>query len=52
MDDLIIRGAQVIDGSGAPGQRIDVAVRHGRMRAMASGLTGPARRVIDPIPDR
>src|SRR2546430_9232498 len=47
MDDLIIRGAQVIDGSGAPGQRIDVAVRDGRLRAMASSLTGPAQRVID-----
>jgi N-acyl-D-amino-acid deacylase len=47
MDDLIIRGAQVIDGSGAPGQRLDVAVRDGRMRAIASALTGPAQRVID-----
>ena len=47
MDDLIIRGAQVIDGSGVPGQRIDVAVRDGRIRALASGLTGPTQRVID-----
>src|SRR5919199_6176429 len=47
MDDLIIRGAQVIDGSGAPGQRLDVAVCDGRIRALASGLTGPARRVIE-----
>src|SRR5919201_4001359 len=47
MDDLIIRGGQIIDGSGAPGQRIDIAVRDGRIRAMASGLTGPAQRVID-----
>ena len=47
MDDLIIRGAQVIDGSVAPGQRVDVAVRDGRIRAIASALTGPAQRVID-----
>src|SRR2546428_8219977 len=47
MDDLIIRGAQVIDGSGAPGQRIDVAVHDGRIQAMASALTDPAQCVID-----
>src|SRR5262249_27596679 len=47
MDDLIIHGAQVIDGSGAPGQRLDVAVRDGRIRAIGSALTGPAQRVID-----
>ena len=47
MDDLIIRGAQVIDGSGTPGRAVDVAICDGRIRALASGLTGPARRVIE-----
>ena len=47
MDDLIIRGAQVIDGSGAPGRAVDVAICDGRIRALASGLTGPAQRVIE-----
>src|SRR5262249_62341909 len=47
MDDLIIRGAQVIEGRAAPGQRCDVAVCAGRIRAIASSLTGPAQRVID-----
>jgi N-acyl-D-amino-acid deacylase len=47
MDDLIIRGAQVIDGSGTPGRAADIAICDGRIRALASGLTGPARRVIE-----
>src|SRR5919205_423991 len=47
MDDLVIRGAQVIDGSGAPGRAVDVAICDGRIRALASALTGPAQRVID-----
>src|SRR5262247_4882475 len=47
MDDLVIRGAQVIDGSGAPGRAVDVAICDGRIRALTSGLTGPAHRVID-----
>lgn len=47
MDDLIIRGAQVIDGSGAPGQYLDIAVHQGRIRALAGRLAGPAQRVID-----
>lgn len=47
MDDLVIHGAQVMDGSGAPGQMVDVAVREGRIRAIGQGLTGPAQRVIE-----
>src|SRR5207244_3684217 len=47
MDDLIIRGAQVIDGSGAPGRVVDVAICDGRITTLANGLTGPAQRVID-----
>src|SRR6184192_1333561 len=47
MDDLIIRGAQVIDGSGAPGRAVDIAIGDGRIRSLARSLTGPAQRVID-----
>src|SRR5438128_8555753 len=47
MDDLVIRGAQVIDGNGAPGRAVDVAICDGRIRALTSSLTGPAQRVID-----
>jgi N-acyl-D-amino-acid deacylase len=46
MDDLLIRGAEVIDGTGAPGRRVDVAVRDGRISAVG-GPAGPARRIID-----
>ncbi len=46
MDDLLIRGAEVIDGTGAPGRRIDVAVRDGRISAVG-GPNRPARRVIE-----
>lgn len=47
MDDLVIRGAQVIDGSGTPGRAVDIAICDGRIRALARSLTGPAQRVID-----
>jgi N-acyl-D-amino-acid deacylase len=46
MDDLLIRGAEVIDGTGVPARRVDVAVRDGRIAAIG----GPARsahRTID-----
>lgn len=46
MDDLLIRGAEVIDGTGAPGQRANVAVRDGRIRAIGAEAR-PAGRVID-----
>lgn len=47
MDDLLIRGAQIIDGSGAPGFTGDVAVRDGRIRAVATEPGTQARRVLD-----
>jgi N-acyl-D-amino-acid deacylase len=47
MDDLIIRGAQVVDGSGAPGRAADIAVADGRIVAIDAGLSRQARRVID-----
>lgn len=47
MDDLIIRGAQVLDGSGSPGRLADVAVADGRIAAIAPKLTRQAHRIID-----
>jgi N-acyl-D-amino-acid deacylase len=45
MADLVIRGAYVIDGSGAPGRTADIAVTRGRIEEIGAGLTG--RRAID-----
>ena len=47
MDDLLIRGGHVIDGSGAPGRDADVAVREGRVVAVEPRSARPARRVVD-----
>ncbi|MBK7949217.1 MAG: amidohydrolase family protein [Deltaproteobacteria bacterium] len=46
MDDILIRGGLVVDGSGAPARRADVALRDGRIRAIGE-LSGPARETID-----
>src|SRR5262250_645179 len=47
MDDLLIRGGHVIDGSGGPGRESDVAVLDGRIAAVEPHSARPARRVID-----
>src|SRR6266550_8362573 len=47
MDDLVIRGGEVIDGSGAPGRVADVVVTDGRIVALDSGQTRQGRRIID-----
>src|SRR5919109_3314302 len=47
MDDILIRGAQVIDGSGTPGRFADVAICDGRISAMTSDYSGQAYRIID-----
>jgi N-acyl-D-amino-acid deacylase len=46
MHDLILHGGDVIDGTGAPARRLDVAVADGRIAALGQSL-GEARRVID-----
>jgi N-acyl-D-aspartate/D-glutamate deacylase len=47
VDDIVIRGGQVIDGSGSPGRVADVAIRDGRIVAIEPRWAGQARRVID-----
>jgi N-acyl-D-amino-acid deacylase len=44
---LLLRGGSLVDGSGAPARRADVAVERDRIVAVAPNLTGPAERVID-----
>jgi len=47
MDDLLIRGGHVIDGSGGPGRDADVVVRAGRIAAVEPRASVAAHRVID-----
>ena len=47
MDDLLIRGGQLIDGTGSPGREADVSISTGRIVAIEPRATRPARRVID-----
>lgn len=47
MDDLLIRGGHVIDGSGAPGREADVSVLDDRIVAVEPRSTRPAHRVVD-----
>lgn len=44
---LLIRGGEVIDGTGAPRRRADVAVEGDRISAVDTGLQGEALRIID-----
>src|SRR5262249_17551296 len=45
--DLLIRGGTLIDGSGAPGTRGDLAIAGGRIAALGASLDGRANKVID-----
>src|SRR4051794_11155734 len=45
--DILVRGGLVLDGTGSAGRQEDVAIRSGRIAAVASGLAGKAAKVID-----
>ena len=47
MNDLLIRGAWLVDGSGADPVQADLAVRAGRIEAIGPALPVDARRVVD-----
>ena len=47
MDDLLIRNATVIDGSGGAPRSVDVAVRDGRISAVEARQSETAAREID-----
>ena len=44
--DLVIRGGNVVDGTGLPGYTADVAVQDGRIAAIGR-IAGEAQRVVD-----
>jgi N-acyl-D-amino-acid deacylase len=47
MNDLRLRGATVVDGTGAAGVRAHVAVADGRIVAVGDDADGPAARTVD-----
>jgi len=47
MDDLLIRGGRVLDGTGSPGREADVAITGAHITEVAPGSTRKARREID-----
>ncbi len=47
MDDILIKGGSVVDGTGAPARTADVAIRDGRIAAIEENRTDSAERVID-----
>jgi N-acyl-D-amino-acid deacylase len=47
MDDLVIRGGVVLDGTGSDAERGDLAIRDGRIASVVASYSGTARRTID-----
>ena len=47
MDDLVIRGGMILDGTGVAPVPGDLAVRDGRIASITPRHSGPVRRVID-----
>lgn len=47
MNDLLIQGGNLVDGTGAPSRVASVAINKGLIVAVGDAADGPARRVID-----
>jgi N-acyl-D-aspartate/D-glutamate deacylase len=47
MDDLLVRGGRVLDGTGAPAQAADVRIRDGVIVEVAPGLRPDGEQVLD-----
>ena len=45
--DLVLRGGRIVDGTGSPWYRADVAITGDTIARIAPSITEPARRVID-----
>ena len=45
--DLVIRNGRIVDGTGSPWYRADIAVRGDTIAAIAPSITDPATRVVD-----
>lgn len=45
--DLVLRGGQVLDGSGSAARRLDIAVSNGRIAAMAAAITERGTEEVD-----
>jgi len=45
--DLVLRNGRIVDGTGAPWYRADVAIRGDRIVRIAARITEPAKRTID-----
>ena len=46
-EDILIQGGLVIDGTGAPGRRADVALRDGCIAAIGGDITAAGARIIE-----
>src|SRR5688500_1597597 len=45
--EIVIRGGTVVDGTGAPGYRADVAIQQGRITEIGQRVTANGARVLD-----
>src|SRR4051812_29426138 len=45
--DLVFRNARIVDGTGSPWYRADLAIRGDTIVRIAPSITEPARRVVD-----
>ena len=45
--DIVVRGGTVVDGTGAPARRADVAIKDARIVAVEEDIDGSSRRTID-----